>query len=62
VRDLPRVVRVRVLEPVGRVAVQECPVLSPDEVLVRTDSVGICGGDVHHHRHGCTGDHVVESP
>ena len=33
-----------------------------DEVLIRMDSVGICGSDVHYWTHGRCGVFVLESP
>lgn len=36
------------------------PVVKDNEVLVKVDSVGICGSDVHYYQHGRIGDFVVE--
>jgi L-iditol 2-dehydrogenase len=36
------------------------PALKDNEVLVKVDSVGICGSDVHYYQHGRIGDFVVE--
>lgn len=36
------------------------PTLVQDEVLIRVDTVGICGSDVHYFQHGRIGDFVVE--
>ena len=36
------------------------PVVKEKEVLVKVDSVGICGSDVHYYQHGRIGDFVVE--
>ena len=33
-----------------------------DEVLLKMDSVGICGSDVHYWTHGSIGDFVVRAP
>ena len=33
-----------------------------DEVLLKMDSVGICGSDVHYWTHGAIGDFVVKAP
>ena len=33
-----------------------------NEVLVRLDSVGICGSDVHQWLHGGIGDKLIKSP
>ncbi len=35
---------------------------SPDDVLVRIQSVGVCGSDIHYYRHGRIGRFVVEKP
>ena len=32
------------------------------QVLVRMDSVGICGSDVHYWTHGAIGDFIVKAP
>jgi len=34
----------------------------PDQVLLRMDSVGICGSDVHYWTHGAIGDFIVRAP
>lgn len=41
---------------------KEVPVPEPTEkeVLIRVDSVGICGSDIHYYQHGNIGDFVVE--
>jgi L-iditol 2-dehydrogenase len=36
------------------------PVVGEKDVLVKVDSVGICGSDVHYYQHGRIGDFVVE--
>jgi L-iditol 2-dehydrogenase len=36
------------------------PEPSDDEVLLRMDSVGICGSDVHYWTHGAIGDFIVK--
>lgn len=36
------------------------PEISEKDVLVKVDSVGICGSDVHYYQHGRIGDFVVE--
>ena len=33
-----------------------------DDVLLKMDSVGICGSDVHYWTHGAIGDFVVKAP
>jgi L-iditol 2-dehydrogenase len=40
----------------------EVPQLDPDQVLVRVESVGICGSDVHYYKHGSIGPYIVEKP
>lgn len=35
------------------------PELSPKDVLIKIDTVGICGSDVHYYQHGKIGDFVV---
>ena len=38
------------------------PEPGPGEVLIRMNSVGICGSDVHYWTHGAIGDFVVKAP
>jgi L-iditol 2-dehydrogenase len=38
------------------------PVAGPGEVVVRVDSVGVCGSDTHYYDHGRIGRFVVEAP
>jgi L-iditol 2-dehydrogenase len=38
------------------------PTLDADQVLVKVESVGICGSDVHYYKHGVIGPYVVEEP
>ena len=61
---LPSTMRAHVLLARGRVALQRrpVPVPDPDQVLVRIESVGVCGSDVHYYRHGRIGDFVVDAP
>jgi len=40
----------------------EIPTLDADQVLIRVESVGICGSDVHYYKHGAIGPYVVEKP
>jgi len=35
---------------------------APDQVLLKMDSVGICGSDVHYWTHGAIGDFIVKAP
>ncbi|MCL3777168.1 MULTISPECIES: NAD(P)-dependent alcohol dehydrogenase [unclassified Actinomyces] len=62
--QLPTTMRAQVLLRAGTVAVQQRPVPDPDpdQVLVRIESVGVCGSDVHYYQHGRIGDFVVEEP
>lgn len=47
---------------VGKMVTKEVPIPEPKdgEVLIRVDSVGICGSDLHYYQHGNIGDFVVE--
>ncbi len=56
--------RVSVLHGVGDVRLEERadPVPGPAQVMVRVESVGVCGSDVHYYEHGRVGSHVVEQP
>lgn len=40
----------------------EIPTPGDNEVLLRMDSVGICGSDVHYWTHGAIGDFIVKAP
>ena len=62
--ELPRSMRVSVLRSAGELALEERPVPEPatGEVLVEVASVGVCGSDVHYHRHGRIGPYVVAQP
>jgi len=40
----------------------EIPSLDSDQVLVRVESVGVCGSDVHYYKHGAIGPFIVENP
>jgi len=40
----------------------DIPEPGPDEVLVKTKAVGICGSDVHYYTHGRIGPYIVEEP
>ncbi|SDN31836.1 NAD(P)-dependent alcohol dehydrogenase [Actinomyces ruminicola] len=61
---LPPAMRASVLRERGVVVLEERPVPAPDadQVLVRIESVGVCGSDVHYYRHGRIGDFVVDAP
>jgi D-xylulose reductase len=36
--------------------------MGPDDALIRIDTVGVCGSDVHYFTHGRIGPYVVEAP
>lgn len=40
----------------------EPPKPGPGEVLLKVESVGVCGSDVHYYQHGRIGDQVVQYP
>ncbi|MBB5137866.1 L-iditol 2-dehydrogenase [Thermocatellispora tengchongensis] len=56
--------RAAVLHGVGKILLEERPRPEPGprQVLVRVESVGTCGSDVHYYEHGRIGDFVVEAP
>lgn len=45
-----------------RLEQQDIPKPGPGQVLLRMDSVGICGSDVHYWTHGAIGDFIVKAP
>jgi len=45
-----------------RLEQQPVPEPGPDQVLIKMDSVGICGSDVHYWTHGAIGDFIVRAP
>jgi len=53
-----------VLHKVDDIRLEDKSIPEPahDEVLLRMDSVGICGSDVHYWTHGAIGDFVVKAP
>jgi L-iditol 2-dehydrogenase len=53
-----------VLHAIDDIRLDACPVPEPecDQVLIRMDSVGICGSDVHYWTHGAIGDFIVKAP
>jgi len=53
-----------VLHTINDIRLDQCPVPEPepDQVLLRMDSVGICGSDVHYWTHGAIGDFIVKAP
>ncbi|MEM9221356.1 MAG: NAD(P)-dependent alcohol dehydrogenase [Pseudomonadota bacterium] len=57
--------RAVVLERVREIAIREIELPSepgPDDVLIKTVTVGVCGSDVHYYTHGRIGPFVVEAP
>ena len=56
--------KVAVMEDIGRIEIEECPIPQPkeNEVLVKIGYVGICGSDVHYFETGAIGDFVVKPP
>ena len=38
------------------------PKIGPDDVLIKVQSVGVCGSDLHYYRSGAIGDFKVEFP
>ncbi len=56
--------RASFLNKAGDISIKEIdvPTLDSDEVLVRVESVGICGSDVHYYKHGKIGPFVVNQP
>lgn len=61
---VPTRMRAAVLTGPHTIEMQERPVprAGDDEVLVRVDSVGVCGSDVHYYKHGRIGTMVVDGP
>jgi D-xylulose reductase len=54
-----------VLEEKGRLSLRDFPVareMGPNDVRIRTHTVGICGSDVHYYTHGKIGPFVVREP
>jgi len=53
-----------VLYKTNDIRMEQTPIPTPDddEVLLKMDSVGICGSDVHYWTHGAIGDFVVKAP
>lgn len=53
-----------VLHGIGDIRLERraIPEPGPGQVLLRMNSVGICGSDVHYWTHGAIGDFVVRSP
>ena len=38
------------------------PQIGPDDVMIKVQSVGVCGSDLHYYRSGAIGDFVVQFP
>ncbi len=54
-----------VLEEKGKLALRDIALptdLGPEDVRIRTHTVGVCGSDVHYYVHGKIGPFVVERP
>ena len=54
-----------VLEEKNKLALRDIEIrgsLSPDDVRIATDTVGVCGSDVHDYTHGKIGPFVVKEP
>jgi len=53
-----------ILHKVGdiRLEQKDVPEPGPEQVLLKMDSVGICGSDVHYWTHGAIGDFIVRAP
>ena len=57
--------RALVLEEKGRLALREIALptdCGPQDVRIRTHTVGVCGSDVHYYTHGKIGPFVVNAP
>jgi len=50
------------IEQMALVEVEKPSKIGPDEVLIRIQSVGVCGSDVHYYSDGKIGSQVVEYP
>lgn len=61
---VPQTMRAQVLLCEHEVEIQQrpVPVPDPDQVLVKIESVGVCGSDVHYYQHGRIGDFIVKEP
>jgi L-iditol 2-dehydrogenase len=56
--------RVSVLQAAKTITIEDrpAPEPKPGEVVVRVDSVGVCGSDVHYYEEGRIGPYIVEAP
>jgi L-iditol 2-dehydrogenase len=64
VSEIPESMKASVLNGIHDVVTERrpVPVPGPDEVLIRVQSVGTCGSDMHYYEHGRIGDFVVRQP
>ncbi|WP_246097072.1 NAD(P)-dependent alcohol dehydrogenase [Psychrobacillus soli] len=44
------------------VGYEEIPSISPNEVLIKINAVGVCGSDIHYYKHGHIGKRTVQYP
>lgn len=53
-----------ILHKIGdiRLEQKDVPEPGPEQVLLKMDSVGICGSDIHYWTHGAIGDFIVRAP
>lgn len=54
-----------VLEEVGKISMREIDIqeeLTPNDVRIEPQCVGICGSDVHYYKYGKIGDFIVNEP
>lgn len=53
-----------ILYKTGDIRLEQTAIPEPgdDQVMLKMDSVGICGSDVHYWTHGAIGDFVVKAP
>ena len=61
---MDKMMKVAVMNAIGRIDIEERPVPEPKEgeVLIKIGYVGICGSDVHYFETGAIGDFVVKPP
>lgn len=61
---MKKVMKVAVMNGIGEMAYVERPIpaITPNEVLVKIEYVGICGSDIHYYEHGRIGNYIVEPP
>ncbi len=54
-----------VLSGIKKFDVLDCPqpsLIKPDDVLLKINSVGVCGSDIHYYKEGKIGDQVIKFP